>query len=225
MAKIQTIHSFVCDVQQGAQEVNLQKGIMHQDAMADAFRVEVMQGGQKVDLTGVSVHGLLYVAQTRQTVPLAGSVEGNAASVVLTSACYAVPGYASLCVQLHADDVWHTLLKVNFCIGRTGSDQIIDPDGVLPSLSDLLAEIDNMRAATATAEAAANNADQAATNLITAALDLTTSAAPAIVQDVDGDGVVSVSDSAERLLTGMHVYGKTTQDGTPTPEAPVPMVV
>ena len=152
MAKIQTIHSFVCDVQQGAQEVNLQKGIMHQDAMADVFRVEVMQGGQRVDLTGVSVHGYLYVAQTRQTLPLAGSVEGNAASVVLTSACYDVPGYASLCVQLHAADVRHTLLKVNFCIVRTGSDLIVDPDSVLPSLAQLLAQIAAMEQATAEAQ-------------------------------------------------------------------------
>ena len=51
-----------------------------------------------------------------------------------------------------------------------------------------------------------------------------TSAAPAIVQSVDGDGIVSLTDSAETILTGVRLYGKTVQTGTPTPETPVPLI-
>ena len=43
---------------------------------------------------------------------------------------------------------------------------------------------------------------------------------PDIVETVSGD-VIKVSDSAEAPLQGMKVFGKTIQNGTPTPDAPV----
>ena len=45
----------------------------------------------------------------------------------------------------------------------------------------------------------------------------------AIHQEVSGD-VVSVNDSSNLALVGLKLFGKTTQDGTPTPDAPVPIV-
>ena len=36
-------------------------------------------------------------------------------------------------------------------------------------------------------------------------------------------GVVAVNDSSERELVGLRIFGKTTQNGTPAPEAPVPL--
>lgn len=47
--------------------------------------------------------------------------------------------------------------------------------------------------------------------------------APPIITSADGE-VIAVSDSALRPLKGLKLYGKTTQDGTPTPDAPVAMV-
>lgn len=44
--------------------------------------------------------------------------------------------------------------------------------------------------------------------------------AAAIVKTASGD-VIAVSDSSDLELAGLKVYGKTTQNGTPTPEAPV----
>ena len=43
---------------------------------------------------------------------------------------------------------------------------------------------------------------------------------PDIVETVSGE-VISVSDSAEAPLQGLKIFGKTIQNGTPTPEAPV----
>lgn len=34
---------------------------------------------------------------------------------------------------------------------------------------------------------------------------------------------ITLSDSAQRALHGLKIFGKTTQDGTPTPDAPVPL--
>lgn len=47
--------------------------------------------------------------------------------------------------------------------------------------------------------------------------------APAIVCEETGS-VIAVNDPSDRLLKGLTLYGKTTQDGTPTPEAPVELV-
>ena len=44
-----------------------------------------------------------------------------------------------------------------------------------------------------------------------------------IVCDSKGE-VITVSDASDMELAGLRIFGKTTQDGTPTPEAPVPLV-
>ena len=47
--------------------------------------------------------------------------------------------------------------------------------------------------------------------------------APAIINTAEGV-VVSVPDSVNRPLHGLKLYGKTTQSGTPAPDAPIPLV-
>lgn len=47
--------------------------------------------------------------------------------------------------------------------------------------------------------------------------------APPILPTATGE-TVTVSDSAHRPLAGLRLYGKTTQDGVPTPNNPVPLV-
>jgi len=69
--------------------------------------------------------------------------------------------------------------------------------------------------ATANANAAADRA-----NSVAADMDAAT---PAVTQGVSGN-VITVSDSADRKLRKVMLYGKTTQNGTPTPSAPIPLV-
>lgn len=49
-------------------------------------------------------------------------------------------------------------------------------------------------------------------------------ASGAIVETVSGDAVVTLNDSANAALHGLRIFGRSTQDGTPAPEAPVPIV-
>lgn len=44
-----------------------------------------------------------------------------------------------------------------------------------------------------------------------------------IVNEVAGESIL-LTDSAHQLLQGLTLYGKTTQNGTPTPEIPIPLV-
>ena len=47
--------------------------------------------------------------------------------------------------------------------------------------------------------------------------------ADAIVETAQGE-TMTLTDSSDKLFEGLRVFGKSTQDGTPTPEAPVPIV-
>ena len=45
------------------------------------------------------------------------------------------------------------------------------------------------------------------------------------ISEVEGQNLITVNDSVEWPLQGLKVYGKSTQDGTPSPESPVPIVI
>lgn len=47
--------------------------------------------------------------------------------------------------------------------------------------------------------------------------------ADAIIETAQGE-TMTLTDSSDKLFEGLRVFGKSTQDGTPTPEAPVPIV-
>ena len=47
--------------------------------------------------------------------------------------------------------------------------------------------------------------------------------APTIVCEASGD-VITLDDSCDRPFSGLNIYGKTTQDGTPSPDNPVELV-
>lgn len=63
----------------------------------------------------------------------------------------------------------------------------------------------------------------AAAELANAAAAKASGKAPAIVCAASGKAV-AVRDSAVMPLEGLHLYGKTTQDGTPSPDAPIELV-
>lgn len=74
---------------------------------------------------------------------------------------------------------------------------------------------------TSTALQSVEAATEAANNAISMLLD--NAHADAITPTATGE-IVSVNDAAEKPLKGLTIYGKTTQDGTPTPDSPVPLV-
>lgn len=55
-------------------------------------------------------------------------------------------------------------------------------------------------------------------------LELSAYAQPVMVKQGAGDGVIVIEGTAECMFAGMSLYGKTTQDGTPSPDAPVELV-
>lgn len=161
MATIRTTYKYKCDLDKGTLETSLRNSLMQADALADAFAVTVQRNGADVDISGMTVYGYLYANATQSTVPIKGTVSSSTATVILSEDCYAVPGYASLMIQLHDGDVRHTVLKVDFVVTRTGGTLVLDGDNVLPTLAELLGQISAMEQATAEAREAAAAADAA----------------------------------------------------------------
>ena len=120
---------------------------------------------EPVDLSGAGVTAY-FVRADGTTIPLAGETNGSKASVLLPAACYAVMGRFSLVIKLSMDDGTADSISTVFwgegAVSRSRTDVVIDPDSVIPSLEELLAQIAAMEIATNNANTAAENANQAA---------------------------------------------------------------
>lgn len=141
------------------------------DNLAHTWRVRVFDGGEAVALTGATVTGY-FVRTDGNTVAVQGSVEGSTAIVTLAQACYAFEGDLKGVMRLTLGGKTVTLSVLTLMVRKVLTDAIIDPGNVIPSLEDLLAQIEAMETATAaanTAAGAANTAAAAATSAASAA--------------------------------------------------------
>ena len=228
------------DLAAGTSVVNLTTPLVEGDDRAQTFTLELTDKGAPANLNGYSVTAYFGRGKTAEaeadTIPLSGTVSGNVATITLTESCYSRSCYFSMPIRLSngATGQKRTYLIVRGTVVKSVDGTIIDPDGSVPSLDDLFAQIAVMERSRQAAEeateealAAAARADEAREgiqgDLATLTKDIARNTAPPIVPTVTGE-VVTVSDSANRPLQGLRLYGKTTQDGVPTPNSPVPLV-
>lgn len=118
------------------------------DNLAHTWRVRVFDGGGTVALTGATVTGY-FVRTDGNTVAVQGSVEGSTAIVTLAQACYAFEGDLKGVMRLTLGGKTVTLSVLTLMVRKVLTDAIIDPGNVIPSLEDLLAQIEAMETATA----------------------------------------------------------------------------
>lgn len=118
------------------------------DNLAHTWRVRVFDGGRAVALTGATVTGY-FVRTDGNTVAVQGSVEGSTAIVTLAQACYAFEGDLKGVMRLTLGGKTVTLSVLTLMVRKVLTDAIIDPGNVIPSLEDLLAQIEAMETATA----------------------------------------------------------------------------
>lgn len=179
------------------------------DNMANCFGVEIYRNGEAVNVDGYAVTGYFIYQNGAETIVVKGKAEGNTAIVELPQACYAHEGGFSLTIKVSGTDVTAAVRVIDGNIRQTATETLIDPGEVVPSLDELFAQIERMETATAEAEAAATNY------------------APPIVAEqmlYEGGGAAISDATGNRALQGLHVYGKTTQNVEPTPDAPVDLV-
>ena len=119
------------------------------DNGANRIGAEVYDGETPVVLSG-GVNGYV-IRSDNVTIPVTGELSGNRASIVLPSSCYSVVGPISIVIKVGTTTVGACASHVY----RTTTDSIIDPGHVIPSIEELLAQIEACRNATTAATAAA----------------------------------------------------------------------
>lgn len=149
MASNWTIEQYV-DLRCGAQTPQIWPNalMLTGDNLAHTWRVRVFDGGGAVALTGATVTGY-FVRTDGNTVAVQGSVEGSTAIVTLAQACYAFEGDLKGVMRLTLGGKTVTLSVLTLMVRKVLTDAIIDPGNVIPSLEDLLAQIEAMETATA----------------------------------------------------------------------------
>lgn len=158
---VQTIIRNTVNLEEPVVKKILRDMLGSQDEQAHRFEVEVKRGSEAVDLAGASVNGY-FIRAGGETVMLTGGVEDGIAYVVLSDSCYRVPGHFSFAMKIQVGNVRHTVLWYEGTVGQTSSDSLVDPENVIPSLDDLLAQIERTEQAANTANTAAETAQQAA---------------------------------------------------------------
>lgn len=128
------------------------------DNMANRIGVILTNNGSPVTITGGITAYL--IRSDEATLIMNGASEGNRAWIDLPASAYTKIGPFSVVIKNGAT-------TIGACTGymyRSTTDEIVDPGHVIPSIEELLAEIENTRAAGREATAAANTANTAATN-------------------------------------------------------------
>ena len=123
------------------------------DAHGMHVGARVTKNGTDVNLGGQCVGKVIRADGA--TVPLTGSIIQNLAYVTLDQQSCAVPGPIQVAVMWVSGTNVTTLVIAYGAVVNTTSGTIIQPSAPIPDLTQLLAEIEAMRQATAAANAAA----------------------------------------------------------------------
>ena len=156
---LQTI-SFETDMEDGVKMQRLGRLFASGDKAAHTFKIKV----KGADLSGYSADGYMIRA-TNDTVPISAIVDGDIVIATLPEACYIVPGSFSLIFCVKNENERTAVFWSVGTITRSRTETIIDTEKRIPSLDELLAQLDALKTTTSEAQkaaAAANGAYQRA---------------------------------------------------------------
>ena len=165
------------DLQKPVTVKQIAGNVFSADSQSNVIRVRVTDGGATATLSG-TVTGYI-VRDDGATVIVTGTLSGNVVSIVLPTSAYVVVGPISIAIRLTTGEIKTVLAACTGYVYRTSTDTIVDPGHVIPSIEELLAQIDACEAATAAATAAAASANTAAGTANTAAGTANTAASNA----------------------------------------------
>lgn len=136
------------------QKVDQLEGPLYQlEESGHTFEITCMSGGTAAAVSGTVSGRFLRADET--TVYFTGTLSGNVASITLPQSCYNVNGRFGFVVFVSGNNVTSAIYAVAGNVYRSTSETIIDPTGEIPSLEELIAQIEACEDATDAATAAA----------------------------------------------------------------------
>lgn len=140
-------------------------GVLAYSSNANGHRLTltILHGGQPESLDGYSIRAYFLLGNPEKPdamIPKDGSITGNVVTAVFPAAAYSrEQASVMVCAEKTGDQI--PLYGARYNV-RTGSaDKVIDPDDIVPSLPELLAQIDAMKSATADGRAQQEQVAQA----------------------------------------------------------------
>lgn len=136
------------------------------DKNANIIRIELMDGTKNADLSGMVVGGQINRGDNSriQLEPKDGTIDGNVVTVTIPESWYNVSGSFVAFVRLTSENnyIKRTILRIAGFIEPEGDGPLVDPGHTLPSLDELLVQLEAMENATEACNEAADNASAAA---------------------------------------------------------------
>lgn len=175
---IATVLAYSCDLSQGVNRTPVKPLMALANKNAHIFQINVMRNGVPETLTGAGCSAT-FVRADDVSVPLDGEIAGSTASVTLTDACYRVPGKFKLTINLSTTEITSAIFIGDGSVMTTSTDTIVDEEGIIPSIEDVIAQQQAAVAATNAANQAASKANSAASAANTAAGNANTAASSA----------------------------------------------
>ena len=152
----QFLNMYSVDLQKPTGPQPLRQMVCAGDNAANRIGAIVTSDGGTVSLGGSCVGKVVRADGT--TVQLSGTISGNQAYVVLDQASCAIVGQIQVAVCWVSGSNVTTLVIAYGSVVSTQTGSPVQPSTPIPDLTQLLAEIENMRTATAAATAAATGA-------------------------------------------------------------------
>ena len=111
------------------------------DGDAHVWEIAINERGQPANLDGYSVSAL-FVREDKNSIYIAGNSSGNIASVTLTQQCYAIAGQLRGIMRISKNGNVLSACETFFSVREPVPNQYIDPGEIIPSLEELLAQMD-----------------------------------------------------------------------------------
>lgn len=183
------------------------------DSYAHLWRVELLDNGSPANLSGHTAQ--CYVINGANTVPLTAAISENVISVAFPPACYAQAGDMKCLMSVISTGGSPTVALLRLKVLDSITDVLIDPDDVIPSVSELMEIVATLSgvAASENARAAAEEARAAAEGLRVPAESARISAEQARVT------AETLRQSAETLRASAESARQTAESGRASAES------
>lgn len=133
---------FKVELNTGACPVVSLRQIHYADKLANRVGVEAYFNGLPQTLAG-TCSGTAILSDGSTVAISGGQVSGNTAYIELPAGCYSVEGQIRVFVKLTTGGVTTTLLAAVGTVMLTETDTVIDPGTIIPSVSQLISDIED----------------------------------------------------------------------------------
>ena len=114
--------------------------VFSKDNLSNEINVKLYNG--ESEYSGGGTVSATVIRADGRTVPLTGTLTGNVVSLALIESCMEVPGQIQIFIRLTSGNVKTTVFAGVFTAVRTETDTVIDPGTIIPSVTDLINQID-----------------------------------------------------------------------------------